>query len=320
VSRLSVGLTAFAFILLPSYQVTAGSRSEEHENEAVVYRGASACGVERWAVKTGMDADARSINQKAVHQTTIFHLRSLPAPRFLPARSRIKPVEATVWQVTGTLVRVKEEQDSDFHLVIADSGGRTMITEVPAPACIGSSPFLPSEKYVRRTFTADFHPSSSWQRPNVKVTVRGVGFFDYLHGQSGVAPNGIELHPLLGFSLGGSSSSGAPPPPPLPKPAPRPSTGGSLSVRAYVVPSTMSYNAYPTLYAKTKPGASCSATVVYSTGRSPVSFDGSARSVGSSGTVSWSWHEETSGSGGTARVMCSFRRQTKTATASFSVG
>ena len=27
----------------------------------------------------------------------------------------------------------------------------------------------------------------------------GVAFFDFLHGQTGVAPNGIELHPVLAF-------------------------------------------------------------------------------------------------------------------------
>jgi hypothetical protein len=35
----------------------------------------------------------------------------------------------------------------------------------------------------------------SESRPLVRVT--GVGFFDFLHGQRGVAPNGIELHPVL---------------------------------------------------------------------------------------------------------------------------
>jgi hypothetical protein len=30
-----------------------------------------------------------------------------------------------------------------------------------------------------------------------KVRMIGVGFFDRLHGQTGVAPNGIELHPVL---------------------------------------------------------------------------------------------------------------------------
>ena len=29
------------------------------------------------------------------------------------------------------------------------------------------------------------------------VTVTGIAFFDPLHGQEGVAPNGIELHPVL---------------------------------------------------------------------------------------------------------------------------
>jgi len=29
------------------------------------------------------------------------------------------------------------------------------------------------------------------------VRITGVGFFDYIHGQRGVAPNGIELHPVL---------------------------------------------------------------------------------------------------------------------------
>jgi hypothetical protein len=29
------------------------------------------------------------------------------------------------------------------------------------------------------------------------VDVRGLGFFDVLHGQSGAAPNGLELHPVI---------------------------------------------------------------------------------------------------------------------------
>jgi hypothetical protein len=32
------------------------------------------------------------------------------------------------------------------------------------------------------------------------ATIDGVGFFDFLHGQRGVAPNGIELHPALRFA------------------------------------------------------------------------------------------------------------------------
>jgi hypothetical protein len=32
-----------------------------------------------------------------------------------------------------------------------------------------------------------------------RAAVTGVAFFDYEHGQTGVAPNAIELHPVLRF-------------------------------------------------------------------------------------------------------------------------
>jgi len=35
----------------------------------------------------------------------------------------------------------------------------------------------------------------------------GVGFFDFVHGQTGVAPNGIELHPILDITFTSASSS-----------------------------------------------------------------------------------------------------------------
>jgi hypothetical protein len=32
-----------------------------------------------------------------------------------------------------------------------------------------------------------------------RAQVTGVAFFDFPHGQTGVAPNAIELHPVLAF-------------------------------------------------------------------------------------------------------------------------
>jgi hypothetical protein len=44
-------------------------------------------------------------------------------------------------------------------------------------------------------------PSSSEFTPlSGRATVTGVGFFGSIHGQTGVAPNGIELHPVLAFT------------------------------------------------------------------------------------------------------------------------
>src|SRR2546428_9793797 len=45
--------------------------------------------------------------------------------------------------------------------------------------------------------------AGSWkrQRPPIPILVQGVGFFDVLHGQTGAAPNGIELHPVTDITF-----------------------------------------------------------------------------------------------------------------------
>lgn len=174
------------------------------------------CGVERWAIKTGIDRDAHLVNVRNVVNSNIQHLRSLPAQSNPPLDHRVKPTETTDFRVNAFLLRYKQEADSDFHLVIADTGGRTMIAEIPATQCVGSqSPFLPQIRYVRRVFTERFHPTEFWQRTHLPIQISGVGFFDFQHGQSGVAPNAIELHPVLGihYGIGTPLPSASPTPP-----------------------------------------------------------------------------------------------------------
>src|SRR6266851_1514323 len=161
------------------------------------------CGVERWSVKTGTDADAGLINLQSRTQTTIASLTSLPAPTTLPANNRIQPTETTVFQVHATLTEYKLESDSDYHLILSDGSGNTMISEIPSPACVGSSSILLSSiQHARSEFDVQYTTTSSFQTANVPVTVTGVGFFDFLHGQTGVAPNGIELHAVLDVQFG----------------------------------------------------------------------------------------------------------------------
>jgi hypothetical protein len=62
-----------------------------------------------------------------------------------------------------------------------------------------------------------------------RAWVVGVAFFDYLHGQTGVARNGIELHPVLGFAC--LSKVAAPPPRRLRGASARPPTRRSVSRR-----------------------------------------------------------------------------------------
>ncbi|MEZ0064511.1 hypothetical protein ABIA32_000499 [Streptacidiphilus sp. MAP12-20] len=193
--------------------VSAGPRhspspdAEEHE-DVVAQRNSTtgSCGVERWAVKTGTDADVGLINLNSTTPTTIAALDALTAPSSLPAANRVQPTETTVFRLNATLVEYKLEADSDYHLVLNDGSGHTMIAEIPDPACVGSgSPLLSAITSARSAFDATYSPTGSFQTANVPITLTGVGFFDFLHGQTGVAPNGIELHAVLGVTFGSST-------------------------------------------------------------------------------------------------------------------
>jgi hypothetical protein len=54
---------------------------------------------------------------------------------------------------------------------------------------------------VRTTFQNALRPTASWKYVHRAVRRDGIGLMDELHGQTGVAPNGIELHPLLGIAI-----------------------------------------------------------------------------------------------------------------------
>jgi hypothetical protein len=162
----------------------------------------AACGVERWSVKTGTDAGAANVSLTP-RWASIRALNALTPPSRLPFNTRIAPTEDTVFYVSGvTLASVKEEADSDYHLVLVGAQGRTMIAEIPSPTCVGnSSSFSVQIAAARAAMDARYAVGTSWLHPNVKVRVAGVGFFDFIHGQSGVADNGIEIHPVLSLTF-----------------------------------------------------------------------------------------------------------------------
>ena len=207
-------LFAFTIMNIPSSYATPAAPSlsdkqQRDSNEEADQEPLSGlCGVERWSVKTGTDADANLINLQSTTKTTIATLTSIPAPSSLPLNNRIQPTETTVFQLSATLDEYKLEADSDYHLVLNDGAGNTMIGEIPDPTCVGSSsPLLSSIQKARSEFDAHYTVTSSFQTANVPVTVTGIGFFDFLHDQSGVAPNGIELHAVLDVQFGASGGS-----------------------------------------------------------------------------------------------------------------
>lgn len=160
------------------------------------------CGVERWAVKTLTDPVAGQVTYVAV-PTTIQYLRSLSAPPVLP-NTRLTAERAT-YTVSGILQAWKLESDQDLHLVLADAQGRTMIAEVPNPVCMKASRAIPQVRLARAAVIAALGQPNSLHFVTVHrtVTVTGVLFFDFKHGQRGVAPNAVELHPVTHIVFGG---------------------------------------------------------------------------------------------------------------------
>ena len=216
---MGIGTSSAAIIV--SHQTQQQSDQNGDEQEALN----GSCGVERWSVKTGTDADAGLINLQSSAQTTIASLDALPAPTSLPSNNRIQPTETTVFQLHVTLTEYKLEADSDYHLIISDGAGNTMITEMPSPSCVGSSsPLLPGIENARSEFDARYTPTDTFQTANVPVTITGVGFFDFFHSQTGVAPNAIELHPVLDIQF---DNGGTPTPTPSTTPTPTPTATGT---------------------------------------------------------------------------------------------
>jgi hypothetical protein len=170
------------------------------------------CGVERWSVKTGTDPNASAVNLSTYISTTIYSMLSSTKPASLPANSRLSPRETNQYRITGTLTKYARESDSDYHLVIQDGSGRTMIVEIPSPNCVGAgSPFITGIRNARNEFDAKLTATTSFKTVSAPVAIRGVGFWDFLHGQTGVAPNGIEIHPVLDIAFTGPIVQGVEP-------------------------------------------------------------------------------------------------------------
>ena len=172
------------------------------------------CSGERWPVKIGTDTDAYQVNLSSATSTTVASLTALSKPKTLPDTTRVKPTETTTWVLSATMVKYVRSYDADYHIVFKDSAGQTMIGEIPDPNCVpASSPFRSAIVHARNQFNAMFTPTTNFQDANIPVQITGVGFFDYNEGQEGIAPNAIELHPIIDivfgatFSLSSSSSN-----------------------------------------------------------------------------------------------------------------
>jgi hypothetical protein len=85
--------------------------------------------------------------------------------------------------------------------VIRNEANQTMIVEFPHPECMEGSRVFKDAAEARAKFRRMLRtlPTSRfiWLREPIRLRVTGFLFFDRVHSQTGVAPNGVELHPVL---------------------------------------------------------------------------------------------------------------------------
>jgi hypothetical protein len=137
------------------------------------------------------DIDAAQINRTPV-SVTIGDLSRIPIPEIpYPHEHRIAPQELTIYRLKGLVDRIAVEGDRDWHIVVRDPNDPqiTMIVEIPDPDCV-------SDVALKRTLTEARRALHTIPRHGL-VELEGVGFFDFIHTQSGGGRNGFELHPVL---------------------------------------------------------------------------------------------------------------------------
>lgn len=172
------------------------------------------CGRERWPIKTLSDRDAATVASSPI-ESSVAHLIAIPRPSTLPPDTRIDPIERQTFKVVARLTRVKKELDGDYHLDIADPAEpeKTMIAEIPSPDCYkGGDPGVAEKFRDARSKLDKLMGVSSrgvGREQSFDVSIIGVGFFDIMHGQHGMAPNGLELHPVLALEILRSGSNAA---------------------------------------------------------------------------------------------------------------
>jgi hypothetical protein len=151
---------------------------------AVAKTSMTTCGTERWSIKTLKDHPSLL----PVQTTTVHYLVTRTPPSPIP--STRTPFELHVYTVTAAVTYMHNEADGDIHIVLT-SGADHMIAESPNPGCTTGA------SSIRR---AQMSAARAQLKLCTQARVTGVAFFDFKHHQHGVAPNAIELHPILAFT------------------------------------------------------------------------------------------------------------------------
>jgi hypothetical protein len=109
--------------------------------------------------------------------------------------------EFRVFEAVGRITYAAHEDDRDYHIAIEDpdTPGSSVVAELADTVCAGAviSPYFATLRTAEAMFATLRGGQSIASLIGTAVRVRGVGFYDFAHGQRGRSSNCIELHPIV---------------------------------------------------------------------------------------------------------------------------
>ncbi len=146
------------------------------------------------------------MNVDAVTPISIRALNEFPTRCSGLPDTRAFDEEFSTFEVTGRIIYVAHEDDRDYHIALedVDDPGYTIVSELADTLCAGAivSPHFSSLSQADAMWRLLLDGGSAQTLVGATVKVRGVGFYDFAHGQRGRSRNCLELHPILSIVRG----------------------------------------------------------------------------------------------------------------------
>ena len=154
-------------------------------------------------VKTLSDTDRRLIDFTPV-RTDVQRLRRLHPPTGDSGDARVIPIETTTYKIRAQLLAVKRGANGDVRLVVSAprQPSQAMVVNFPGNTCKARSARRRAQMQSART--AFIRACGNPVRRSVRLAgladITGVGSLGQRQpGRPDVAPNGLQLAPVLGF-------------------------------------------------------------------------------------------------------------------------
>jgi hypothetical protein len=157
----------------------------------------------RWGVRTGSDLDSNLVKDHPVH-TTVEELAAKPRPKGMETGTEISDdrrsseVERTIYELEAVIISYKIQVSGSYHLNLQGETGQTIIANCVDPQFVPpGSRWAKEIAETRKKVVARLKPGPTYTQVSHRVRIKGIGFFNRIHGQTGAAPNALELTPVL---------------------------------------------------------------------------------------------------------------------------